>query len=168
MRNLENVMNKCIAQLEALGIEPGEIVSIVPNYRAKSRWGQCKYRPDGKHEININAILLDETKSSDDGLASTVMHEIIHTCKGCCNHGAEFKRIARLVNRTYGYNVKTASTAEDKGISSETNIERKEYKFLITCNKCGCEFHRQKESNVTKHPENYKCHCGGKLTVTRL
>lgn len=59
MRNLDEYAIQCMEELDAIGIEYGNIVEVKVNTRAKKRWGQCKAIPGG-YSINISVVLLDE------------------------------------------------------------------------------------------------------------
>lgn len=86
MRNLTEYAQKCMAELDTLEIQYGNVVEFKVNYRAKKRWGQCKRLSDGTFSININAIFLDE-RNEEQGLKNTIIHELLHTCTDCFNHG---------------------------------------------------------------------------------
>lgn len=92
MYNLNNAFHSCLDMVINAGINPGNIVEVIPNTRAKSRWGQCK-RVSGGYSININIDLLDE-RNDYKGLENTLIHEILHTVDGCMNHGPNWKRAA--------------------------------------------------------------------------
>ena len=60
MKNLYSMFNEAMEIVESCGIETGEIVGVSVNYRAKSRFGQCR-RKNGVYTINIsNEILIDD------------------------------------------------------------------------------------------------------------
>ena len=165
MRNLKAYANKCMEMLDNIGIEYGNIELWKVNRRAHKRWGQCKEIPGG-YEININADLLDE-RNSEQGLENTIIHELLHSCKGCMNHGENWTNLANIVNYELGYNIKRTSTAEEKGIKFETQAKpqmESENEYILKCCCCGCEIHRQRMSKAIKNPEQYRCgRCGGKL-----
>jgi predicted SprT family Zn-dependent metalloprotease len=159
MRNIEEVVYNCCKKLDAIGIEHGIIVAVSINTRAKNRWGQCKRRSDGRYEINISSRLMSENVDLIH-LETTVIHEILHTCAGCMNHGKMWKALAEKVNREYGYNIKRATSSEEKGIEPVQTVRVIRYKFV--CVGCGGIIERQRSSNFTKHPERFrcgKCHC---------
>lgn len=167
MRNLQEYANRCMKQLDDIGVEYGAVLSFQINTRAKHRWGQCKRLcSNGLNcfTININHILLDE-KNDEQALIDTLMHELLHTCKGCFNHKNEWKRLAEKVNKIYNYNIKRTVSEVDYGIEIETeNITEPKYK--IQCSKCGKVYTRQRKSKVITHSENYRCYdCGGKLIL---
>lgn len=168
MRNINDYAKRCMTELDDIGIEYGNIIEFKVNTRAKKRWGQCKAVPGG-YSINISAILLDE-RNDEQGLKNTIIHELLHSCKGCMNHGENWKRLAAKVNRAYGYNIKRCSSADEKGVQEETRPIKttREIKYIVKCNGCGHTYTRTKMSKLIQHPEHYRCGCcGGKLSVIK-
>ena len=165
MRNLDEYAIQCMEELDAIGIEYGNIIEVKINTRAKKRWGQCRAIPGG-YSINISAILLDE-RNDEQGLKETIIHELLHSCKGCMNHGENWKRLAAKVNRAYGYNIKRCSSAEDKGVQEETRpVNMRTVNYIIKCNQCGHTYTRTRMSKIIQHPERYRCGCcGGNLSL---
>lgn len=157
MRDLMSYAEKCMGILDDLGIEYGNIVDFKINTRARNRWGQCKVVPGG-YSININASLLDE-RNDEEGLTNTIMHELLHSCKGCMNHGENWKRLAAKIYQVYGINIKRTSTAEEKGVKEETRPPKpvKSIKHKFVCEGCGQVIVRQRESEFTKHYDKYTC-----------
>ena len=162
MRDLTTYALECMEELDSIGIEYGNIIDFTVNTRAKKRWGQCKAVPGG-YLININEALLNE-KNSEDGLKNTIMHELLHSCEGCMNHGQKWKEVVGIVNRKLGYGIKTTSSSAEKGVLEETrNIK---VKYRIVCKKCGNELTRSKMTKVVKYPSMYQCgKCHGDLKV---
>ncbi len=54
------------------------------------------YDDDFGSEISLNPKL---TKSNLECIRNTIAHELIHTIKGCDNHGAKFLRIGKRVKK---------------------------------------------------------------------
>lgn len=164
MRDLQKYAIECMEELDNIGIEYGNVIDITVNTRAKKRWGQCKALGNGNFSINISAFLLDES-TDVEGLKNTIIHELLHTCKGCLNHGTEWKRLASIVNRAYGYNIKRTSSAEEKGCTCvPDNTKVRSIKHKLVCNKCGHVFIRYRDSKFTRMPGNFLCGCGGTIT----
>ena len=163
MKNLHNLFNECVNEVRAAGIEPGKIVDISINYRATTRWGQCKKRY-GLYSININhRILEDDTDVK--AVKDTIIHEILHTCPNCWNHGREWQRLANIMNRKYGYEISRTGSCEDFGIDREEYAES-HAKYRIVCTSCGNVYRKQRACKVTKHPEYFRCgKCGGSLRL---
>ena len=91
-------------------------------------------------------------------LETTVMHEILHTCEGCMNHGQTWKNLADKVNRAYGYNIKRATSAEEKGIDP---VVEKVIRYRFVCHGCNGIVDRQRKSEFTEHYWRYRCaRCG--------
>lgn len=154
MRDLQQYAEKCKGYLDNIGIEYGNVFEFTVNTRAKCRWGQCKLVPGG-FNININATLLDE-RNDEEGLINTIIHELLHTCKDCLNHGNRWKFLANKVYRELGYNIKRTNSAAEKGVRAETEQPAK-VKHKFVCQGCGEVYERTRESNFTKNYEKYTC-----------
>ena len=104
-------------------------------------------------------------------MKNTIIHELLHTCKGCMKHTGEWKQLAEKVNRYYGYNIKRCDSADEKGISEEQKekIQKertatRKVKYIFKCTCCGQKVERCRESKFTKYPELYRCAvCHGKF-----
>lgn len=165
MKNLKALFNECMSEVKAIGIEPGNIVDVSINTRAKKRWGQCKYS-NGVYTINIsNRLLADEL---DDMVAkNTITHEILHSCKGCMNHGPEWKALADKVNNAYpGYNIKRTTSCEEKGIEAPPP---RPFRYEVFCVDCGTSYKYKRISRVVENPSRFCCgKCKGQLKAKSL
>lgn len=155
MKNLNELFEYAMWVVEECGIETGEITSVTVNTRAKKRFGQCQYR-NGTYRINISEfILADETE--ENAVMETIIHEILHTCKGCMNHGKEWKRLANIVYQKSGYNITRTSSTTKFGIEEEDTAN-----YVFVCEKCGQVIKRDRMSNFVKYSHLYTCgKCGG-------
>ena len=54
-------------------------------------------------EIFLNPNMLKFEDDKEQIIKDTLAHELVHTCKGCNNHGSEFHRIGNLIRRKLGY-----------------------------------------------------------------
>lgn len=157
---LEDVMNS--------GIEVGNITDVTVSYRAKRRFGQCCYRrADGTYTINISSfILADGTETQ--AVKNTIAHEIIHTVKGCMNHGPEWKKQAAILMKYHTeYKITRTSSIEEYGIEAAQKTED-EYRYLYKCTSCGRLVGRNRESNFTRNVSRYRCGaCHGKFVTIR-
>ena len=83
-------------------------------------------------------------------IKETLIHELIHTCKNCFNHGNNFKYFMYAVNNRTDYNITIGSN--NKEYAEQVNkikISRKP-KYKITCVKCGTVTYRNRlQKNVT-------------------
>lgn len=144
MKDLRALFDEVLDECMALDIPFGKIYNIVPNSRAKRRWGQCKKVPGG-FEININVQLLDDD-IDDMSTKTTIAHEVLHTCDGCLNHGDLWNKYANMLNRAYGYNIKRVSSADEKGV--DQSVRNMNYKYIIRCKKCGSTSKYMKKSRI--------------------
>lgn len=161
MKNVKELVERAIEECEAVGIPIGCIVSVKVNSRAKSRWGRCKKISYYSYEIEISSRLLGDDVS-DKATMNTVVHEVLHTCADCMNHGALWKKYANIMNRNYGYNIKRCTSCDEKGI--ERTPSQEEYRFVIKCEKCGHKYYYKREGKVvkllTRYGKNSGCACG--------
>ncbi|HHT97576.1 MAG TPA: sprT domain-containing protein [Clostridiales bacterium] len=155
--NANKLLQEGIEQVISAGIKPGIInPNVKINTRAINRFGQCRKLPQSQYdyEIQINSKLLEVSK---DKAMNTLVHEILHTCKGCMNHGKTWKHYANVMNIMFGYDISRTSSYETIG------IDKPEYKYMIKCDKCSVSIGRQKQSKLVTHTHQYRCKCGGNL-----
>lgn len=159
MLNANELLQKGLRQVKAAGIEPGNInPQVIINTRAKNRFGVCRKTP-GKYDyqIELNAQLLetDEKKAMN-----TMVHEILHSAKGCMNHGPTWTRYANIMNRKFGYDISRCSSYEKLG------LERPKPKYVVRCTGCNAEIHRHRKSKLITHTHQYRCgKCQGSLVL---
>lgn len=162
MKDLMSLVAICKADLDSLGIKYGRVSNWTINTRAKCRLGQCRAVAGELFNINISEAVLKDDIDNQIAL-DVIMHELLHTVKGCFNHGVKWKKYAEYINwKLPQYNIRRVATKGDIALI----IERKEpvYKFILRCTKCGQEIKRQKETKVVINYKRYRCgKCGGKL-----
>ena len=134
MRNLQEYLGKCIEMCKEYGI-PVRTVTEISVHKSKKAWGYCKTSDYETFQITISEVLTDPTISADDkGLISTILHELIHTCPDCFNHGAKFCQYAKILTEKTGYSVKISDDANGKGVDKIAFFNT--YKYLYICEKC--------------------------------
>jgi len=122
-------------------------------------WGKCHRVAPGLYDIQINELLLVKDKGHE--AMTTVLHEMLHTVKGCFNHGPKWKELADLVNKNYHYNIKRTTSCDEKGIKED---DFRKVRYILECQGCGYKIKRTKKSKIIKNPEHYLCgKCRGKL-----
>ena len=132
--------------------------------KGTSYWATVKKLKNSNFSIRVSKMFnsVDEDKFNDR-LMSTMIHELIHTIPGCMNHQAPFKKVAAMVNRVYPqYKVQRCARSSEYGVP----VEVKEYKYLVTCHKCGAEWKYKRAPNVwkqiNKKHSSFTCpYCGG-------
>lgn len=173
MKDLQALFQRAKEELDVLDIQYGNIVEIKVNTRAKQRWGQCrtilnsKYWENKQFSINISDRLLQDDVT-DEACLDTIIHEILHTCKDCMNHGREWKELAELVNDCYAcYNIQRCTSSEEKGIEP---IEPIAHKYALKCEHCGHMWYKDRMCKIVKNPKYYthKCADGCKGNIVRV
>lgn len=128
------------------------------NTRAKRRLGCC-YFVQGGHIIEISAALLDQPEL----LHETLVHELLHTCPGCRDHGERWKAYAQQVNHALGLHIQRTAPAGENAAP----LRHEEVKYILECQSCGAKIQRMRMSKAVKQPWRYRCQCGGKLKRIR-
>ncbi len=158
MNDCDALLREVIGQAKALAIPIAK--SIEPNVRinrrAVSRFGCC--RRSG--EVFVIEVAARVAEGNAEGCREVLAHELLHTCFGCQNHGKRWKSYAQRMNEAYGYNIRRTATDRDVGAAVQT----RPYQYILRCEKCGAELGRFRASPLTRHPERYRCRCGGRLT----
>lgn len=160
MKDFNILVEDCMAEVTKLGIKPGTISSFEINTRAKTRWGLCKQNRNGTYTIEIAQRLLTDERISTTACKETIIHEILHTCKGCMRHTGNWKYYADIMNQVYGYNIKRVTQGVEKGVENYTPSEQA-IKYVFTCENCGATIYRKRASKFTNNYKYYGCaRCG--------
>ena len=163
---LNKLLEKVINETRALKIPVSHSIekNVIVNNRPKKRFGCCRKRADG-FTIEISGFLLDAEGCGEKEIRGVLVHEILHTCPGCYEHGERWKYYASMMNSVYGYRIKRVNSFAEMGISEqEENAEDKQQiRYIIQCKKCGRQYPRQRFTCVMKKINAYRCQCGGKL-----
>ena len=109
------------------------------------------------HIIEVSARL---SAAGERAVRETLAHEVLHTCRGCKDHGPRWKGYADKMNAAYGYHISRTGTWEALGLPDQKPVNH-----LVVCERCGQEFKRARASNLVQHPERYRCRCGGRLSL---
>lgn len=166
VERLENLLSETVDELKKCDIPVySGLIIIKANHRAKSRFGCCRRMSKGigrqYFEIEISARLAEV---EDQKIKEVIAHELLHTCRGCQNHGQQWKAYARRVKERLGYNITTTTRYEYFDLTKPKMAETNKYK--IVCQKCGTTTYRKRQCKLAKNPQNYRCiKCGGTLKV---
>lgn len=160
MKDVIYVYEVCVEKLEDIGIKLGTIKCVKENPRLRSTWGRCTKKDSlwgDMYEIEISSRLLQD-EVDDKATETTMLHELLHTCEGCLNHGPKWKALAKRVNQRYGYNIKRTTSSKEKGVKPREI----KYKYRLICDKCNKPIYKQRLSEFVKFPEIYEHNnCGG-------
>ena len=154
---LVEAYEKATEMLDTLDIDYGNVTELQVNTRSKRRWGQCSYNViNDTFKISIASKLLDDDVT-ERGLLNTLIHELLHTCKGCLNHGEEWKTLADKVNAKYDLGIKRCNSAAEKGLDESYDYKPLPAKYFLQCPNCGHIYKRKRMCYPVAHPE--KCGC---------
>ena len=158
---VDGLLARVIAQAKAAGIPVAEDIrpTVALNSRATGRFGCC-VRKNGGFTIELSSRLLG---AEERAVMQTLAHEVLHTCRGCSNHGARWKGYAARMNAAYGYDIARTDSCEKLGVPDTARV-----RYLLVCTRCGAQIRRSRRSRLVDHPERYRCRCGGTLEVRRV
>ena len=157
---------------ELLNVVKADLKGVVPysenitskvlllSNRNKRTLGRCtRNRENTRFTISLNPKL---ENMSEQLIKDVLAHEIIHTVKGCFNHGYNFKNYMYRVNyNCKNYNVETKSNSKEWE-------ENKQYKYKLTCKKCGKVIYRNRIVHEWAKLGLYSHICGGELVIEQL
>lgn len=168
VKDYKALIEECMKEVIAADITPGNIVKWGINHRARSRWGLCTRHPDGTFEIEIAYRLLADDNISDKSCKDTIIHEILHSCRGCQKHTGTWKKYAEHMNALYGYNIKRITSAEEKGVE-KYEIRPREIKYIYKCRKCGQIITKKQKCKFTRYYKHYGCGiCGERNAFIKI
>lgn len=155
---LENAVQKSLAICEDLQIPfSDKISSIRVNNRIRAKWGYCRRirNPQGEDsfEISISGRLLQNDVKPKKQM-SVILHEILHTCPGCFNHGKEWNAYRKQIKKEK--HIKIYVTASSKDMKVEPH-------YYIKCRKCKTKLWYIMRPT---HYQNLRCiTCGSKKLI---
>lgn len=158
---IDGLLALAISQARAVKIPVSQEIDphVRLNRRARTRFGCC-IRRAGRYTIELSARLAEQ--GSEDAVLQVLVHEVLHTCYGCSNHGARWKGYAQRMNDAYGYHVRRTDNYSELGLEDDRPV-----RYYVVCERCGRCIPRMKRSALVDHPERYRCACGGALRVER-
>lgn len=143
---------------------------------AKYYFGQVSYNRRTKaYTLKISRPIFssfDTVTHMKKKLLNTLIHELIHTCPNCMNHGMDFKRRAWRVYTQTGIRIERVSDQNSvEGLNTAAEaLKRRETKYQIYCPHCQqVVAERTKYSKVCAQLHKYMCHkCGCKTLELHL
>lgn len=149
MENPQDLFMGCISKMKAVHIPVREDRVIKIEYESLDCMGmcECECKGDGYlFSIKIKKELSNESVNIME-LKEVIIHELIHTCKGCLSHGKTWRKYAKILNDKYGY-----SLLEEK---DEDAIFHKELPVIhkVICPVCGA-FYNCRNKEIWINAEN--------------
>jgi predicted SprT family Zn-dependent metalloprotease len=165
-QELNRYLQEIILECKAIQLPVSNYIApeVLVNRRAKKRFGACKRTRTG-FTIEISEFMLGTEPAH---IRNILAHEVLHTCRGCQNHGKKWKLFAQAMNKQYGYKITTTSSYEKMGLERPREDGNKKYNYMIQCQSCGKIIYRQRKSKLITHTNNYRCKCGGFLKCYKI
>ena len=163
MKDLSSLVMDCRSMLDEQNVPYVKEAPVSINYRATRRLGVCKLR-SGEFSIEISAYILGDSVN-EDIIKSAIIHEYLHTCPNCMNHGDTWKKWATIMSSAYkGIDVTRTICLEGTGIEKPEKAKT----YCVACEKCRYEITRSRKSKLVVSPELYThTGCGGRFVRVR-
>lgn len=163
LTELKQVVKTCTQQLNEMGVSVPTMLQYRVSGRLTRALGNCAERR--RFDGTIVSLVITISKDLPLSIApNTVMHELIHAVVGArAGHGPIFHSMAGRVNRAYGYNISTYADPTSSAIIREVRASKTGHS--VTCTSCGNSRAITASQKIFKHPEFYRCRCGGTLEV---
>ena len=161
MYDIKSLLLKALAICDKENIPYRKITDITINKRLSKAWGRCIHHvEDDNFTIELRTVIADENITSENGIMSIILHEVIHTCEGCFNHGTLFNSYGERLLK-YGYDTMYATKSMEKlGVDREKCVNS--MKYVCKCKKCGIIEGRQRMCKFVSEPQNFTHKgCGG-------
>ena len=166
MRDLNKYVGICKQELDSIGIPYKNPEKWVASGRLTKAFGNCHIQYNNIYDkkrgiigciprITISKRVLDE-RVPEKFLKETIIHEMIHTCDGCGDHGYKFNRYASQINVMLGYNIGVTASAEETKVINNL-YEPKKRIYSIECPVCKGRINYKIKCKAYKHPERYIC-----------
>ena len=161
MKNVDKVFSDCVKICKDLNIPVADCIYVKINRRAKKRWGLCTLECKDEYTIEISDRLLDDN-ISEEATFNTMIHELLHTCPNCMNHGKEWKKWAKVINDNTKYTIKRTTSCEEKGLETVVVLP----KYTVACYRCNKNWYYNRAGNVIKNLNRCRCpYCNTKSLV---
>ena len=150
----KSIVNDCISDFE----EP--IINEIRISHSRSFWGNITNLGHNRFLLKVSDVFseLKDDEKSRNRFTSMLVHELLHTVRGCMNHGRKWKSLASIINHYYPeLKIQRGTPMADFGIKKKTPT----YNFQVICHNCGYSYMRQRKSETTNpYFLNTFCSCG--------
>lgn len=158
----EEIMENCFADFNRVDFTSIELT------RARYYYGQVRYnRKSHTYALRVSRPIFSSFDSAEHmrkKLTNTLIHELIHTCPGCLNHGVNFKRRCLQLHQLTGIEVERATAFEDiEGLDAAAlRAQKRQARYEVYCPHCQRVIaERTKYSKVCSQLSRYRCSkCG--------
>lgn len=163
MKNLTEYFELCKMILDDCGINYDKFATIKANNRLTACYGKTTRKriiAGYSYSIDINSVLLSDSVG-EKALENTILHELLHTCQDCFNHGYVWKHYAKIVNEKFGYDIRRCNGDKDDSGAEKALIEKRNavnpYRYKLCCPTCGATWYYKRKTRAITNPGIYRC-----------
>lgn len=159
LADFEKMVEICKEQLVNIGYKGvlNKKYILVLNTKLKKVLGLCRYLHGwSEFSIELNEQFVNRTEDLSL-VQNVVMHELIHTIRGCDRHTGRWLEIAKKVNDKYGYNI---SRITEGGINYDNYMKQigvGTAKYVIMCKVCNNSYWYHNKVEMIRRMQEYGC-----------
>lgn len=118
--HIKELIKDCIKKCEEVNIPICKNIDFFM-MKGERTYGNCtKSLVYDECKIKISKYLV-----KDEDIYNTIFHELLHSCRNCRGHGAQWRAYGRVVEQNYGYHITRCSHQET--VNSVKSSRRKYY-----------------------------------------
>lgn len=107
IKKIKPLIEDCISKCQAINIPIAEEITFT-SMNGERTYGITQLnRYTKEYTIKISKRLVKE-----EDIKNTIIHELLHTCKGCLNHGYQWNAYGSRIERNYGYVIQRCDNKE--------------------------------------------------------
>jgi predicted SprT family Zn-dependent metalloprotease len=164
---LKTMVDDCANKINSIQsglIDMSKITDIKFNSRIIRALGRCRRINKKTYILEFSSTYFNSEHITVEEKLHTVYHELIHTIDGCFNHGDNFKRVGRMIERSTGIK----GVGERVNTSSSKEYKQATYKYKISCNGCNTVSfgNRSMGKTINGYSKNYFCKKCGEFLLT--
>lgn len=130
--DLRRMTHMYTEEMRKIGIPVQDVCAVELNggTRALGVCNMCRKNLTGEivYKIGFSKGLLD---CKFETVAQVVIHELIHTCKGCMNHGVRFKAYALIASKHFRIPVWTTANAKQSADFASSEFVKSKMKYAV-------------------------------------
>ena len=103
---IQNVFHKAVAMCDESGFHADNLIQHIEYHRKKNSFATCYHHRDMLSSYSIIRISkYYAEKANEQQMLNTLVHEVLHAVYPNENHGGNWAKAARVMNKKYGLDI---------------------------------------------------------------
>ena len=154
-QKVEEIIKGCLSYVKNLGIPISNSIYFGTN-KGCSYYGRTTFKPRTKKCLGYDYyVTVNKFLTNEKDIIETVIHDLLHTVKGCMNHGSTWNKHVQTVNKDGKYKITFIgkATLDREAYKNKHGFPLKYFDPLtmdiVYCPKCGNKFCLNKKVEKT-------------------